>query len=68
MPLEQADQALERATEETRRTIGRFHLEPGDLVVTGEMEDGRETWEARARAADTSRIPTSPRRSLFHPE
>lgn len=37
------------------RTAGRFCLEPGDVVVfTGEMDEPREVWEARANSAGLS--------------
>lgn len=41
-----------RAADRPGRAVPRFRLRPGDLVAfTGEMEGGRDTWEARARGA-----------------
>lgn len=57
LPAESAARALaragdEQAGEENTRLVGRFRLEPGDLVAfTGETAVGREVWEERARLA-----------------
>ncbi|MEU4403644.1 exonuclease domain-containing protein [Streptosporangium sp. NPDC023963] len=52
LPGESVDRALTRATREHPSMPSRFKLATGDLVVfTGEMDGGRETWEALARQA-----------------
>ncbi|MFJ2034071.1 exonuclease domain-containing protein [Streptosporangium sp. NPDC087985] len=52
LPDESVDKALSRAAQEYPSAVSRFQLATGDLVVfTGEMDGGRETWEARARQA-----------------
>ncbi|GAA3446388.1 3'-5' exonuclease [Planomonospora venezuelensis] len=52
LPGDAADEALDRASQKPSPALSRFQLNPGDLVVfTGEMDDGRETWENRARRA-----------------
>ncbi|WP_436762855.1 exonuclease domain-containing protein [Streptosporangium sp. V21-05] len=52
LPGESVDKALTRATQELPSELSRFQLAAGDLVVfTGEMDGGRESWEARASRA-----------------
>ncbi|MER6575875.1 exonuclease domain-containing protein [Nonomuraea sp. NPDC001023] len=51
LPDTAVEQALNVATVPVA-TVRRFELHPGDPVVfTGEMDDGREVWEGRARQA-----------------
>ena len=51
LPPGAVDEALDRA-EETCRPVRRYRLDPGDLVAfTGDTDDSREIWEARARDA-----------------
>ncbi|MFC0863643.1 exonuclease domain-containing protein [Sphaerimonospora cavernae] len=52
LPPAAVETALSRTAGETTPAISRFQLTPGDLIVfTGEMDGGREAWEARARRA-----------------
>ncbi|GAA0442748.1 hypothetical protein Acor_79730 [Acrocarpospora corrugata] len=44
--------AIDDAMAAPRIDVPRYELRPGDLIVfTGEMDDGRESWERRARQA-----------------
>ncbi|GGK63534.1 hypothetical protein Sme01_05740 [Sphaerisporangium melleum] len=52
LPATATGEALAEAATRTPVPLARFALEQGDLVVfTGEMAEGRETWERRARQA-----------------
>ncbi|MEO3813233.1 exonuclease domain-containing protein [Sphaerisporangium sp. B11E5] len=52
LPATATETALAEAATRTSAPHPRFALRPGDRVVfTGEMPEGRETWEQRARAA-----------------
>ncbi|WP_211591411.1 exonuclease domain-containing protein [Microbispora sp. H10836] len=52
LPLGAVDDALTDAAGTPGAPTTRFELPPGALVVfTGEMDDGREAWEQRARQA-----------------
>ncbi|GLW21759.1 hypothetical protein Mame01_18020 [Microbispora amethystogenes] len=53
------DEALTRSRDEKVPAVQRFRLAPGDLIVfTGEMDGGRDAWEARARQAGYVPHPT----------
>ncbi|MFF4129837.1 BRCT domain-containing protein [Microbispora rosea] len=52
LPLGAIEDALTDAAGTPGAPTTRFELPPGALVVfTGEMDDGREAWEQRARQA-----------------
>ncbi|GAA1276522.1 hypothetical protein GCM10009677_32820 [Sphaerisporangium rubeum] len=52
LPASATDEALTETATRTPSASPRFALREGDLVVfTGEMTEGRETWENRARQA-----------------
>ncbi|MEV0626633.1 exonuclease domain-containing protein [Nonomuraea wenchangensis] len=52
LPSTAVEQALAEGAKTASTPAPRFELHPGDHVVfTGEMDDGREIWEERARQA-----------------
>ncbi|GAB3887017.1 hypothetical protein GCM10027612_25100 [Microbispora bryophytorum subsp. camponoti] len=59
LPSTAVDAALTRPRDEKASAVSRFRLAPGDLIVfTGEMDGGRDSWEARARQAGYVPHPT----------
>ncbi|MEU7916562.1 exonuclease domain-containing protein [Microbispora bryophytorum] len=63
LPSAAVDEALTRPRDEKAPAVSRFRLAPGDLIVfTGEMDGGRDAWEARARQAGYVPHPTVTKR------